>query len=134
MITSMEPTVIPHQTGQGDPTTGAPLDRPRIVSTSDTCGGKPRLDGHRITVKHVVLDYQRAGMSPDEIVSAYPSLTLSDVHAALAYYYDHQAEIDADIRGDDDHWAEVQRDNSGRLIDRLRQRQANATDDPVSSG
>ncbi len=38
----------------------------------------------RITVKHIVLEDQRAGMSPDEIVSADPSLTLSDVHAALA--------------------------------------------------
>ena len=85
-----------------------------------TCGGKPRIEGHRITVKHIVLDYQRGGMSPDEIVSAYPTLTLSDVHAALAYYYDHQAEIDADIKEDDDHWAEIQRQNPGRLIDRLR--------------
>lgn len=85
-------------------------------------------------MKHVVLDYHRAGMGPDEIVSAYPTLTLSDVHSALAYYYEHQAEIDADIRADGDHWAEVQRDNPGRLIDRLRQRQANATDDPIPPG
>jgi len=27
-------------------------------------------------------------MDPDEIVSAYPTITLSDVHAALAYYYE----------------------------------------------
>jgi uncharacterized protein (DUF433 family) len=134
MIASMEPTVILNQADQGDPFTGAMLDRPRITSTPGTCGGKPRIDGHRITVKHIVLDYQRAGMSPDEIVSAYPSLTLSDVHAALAYYNDHQAEIDADIRADDDHWAEVRRDNPGRLIDRLMQRKADATHDPVSPG
>ena len=57
-------------------------------------------------------------MSPDEIVSAYPTLILSDVHAALAYY-DHQAEIDANIKEDDDHWAEIQRQHPGRLIDRL---------------
>jgi uncharacterized protein (DUF433 family) len=37
-------------------------------------------------------------MSPDEIVSAYLSSTLSDVHAALAYQYDHRAEFDADIK------------------------------------
>jgi uncharacterized protein (DUF433 family) len=54
------------------------------VSTPGTCGGKPRLNGHRITVKQIVLDHQRGGTSPDEIVSAYPSLSLSDVYAALA--------------------------------------------------
>ncbi len=36
-------------------------------------------------------------MTPDEIVSAYPTMALSDVYAALAYYHDHRAEIDADI-------------------------------------
>src|SRR5258708_10026069 len=99
----MEPTAIQ----QGSPAGGE--NEPRIVSTPGTCGGKPRIDGHRITVKHIVLDYQRGGMSPDEIVSAYPSLTLSDVHAALAYDYDHQPEIDADIKEDDDPLAEVLR-------------------------
>lgn len=126
----MEPKPDQPQSGPGAPA----LDRPRIVLTPDTCGGKPRIDGHRITVKHVVLDYQRAGMSPDEIVSAYPSLTLSDVHAALAYYYDHRAEVDAEIRADDEHWAEVESRQPGRLADRLRQRKADAPDAPVSPG
>ena len=131
---AMEPTVTQDQTGQNEPTSGPPLDRPRIVSTPGTCGGKPRIEGHRITVKHIVLDYQREGMSPDEIVSAYPTLTLSDVHAALAHYYDHQTEIDANIKEDDDHWAEIQRQNPGRLIDRLRQRKANAPDHTIPPG
>jgi hypothetical protein len=38
------------------------------------------------------------GMSPDEIVSAHPSITLSDVHAALAYYFENRERIDADIK------------------------------------
>ncbi len=76
------------------------------MSTPGTCGGKPRIDGHRITVKHIVLEHQRAAMSPDEIVSAYPGLTLSDVNGALAYYHDHRAGIEDDIKADDDHWTE----------------------------
>ena len=36
-------------------------------------------------------------MSPDEIVSSYPTITLSDVHAALAYYYENRQRIDTDI-------------------------------------
>ena len=71
---------------------------PRIVITPGTCGGKPRIAGHRIKVADVAIWYERMGMNPDEIVSTWPSLTLSDVHAALAYYYDHRERIDTDIR------------------------------------
>ena len=104
------------------------------MSTPGTCGGKPRIDGHRITVKHIVLDHQRGGMSPDEVVSAYPSLTLSDVYAALAYYHDYRVEIDADIKADDDHGAELERQNPGTLIDRLRQRKADGADNTLPPG
>lgn len=69
-----------------------------IEATPDTCGGKPRISGHRIRVQDIVLAYQRQGLSPDEIVSAYPTITLADVYSALAYYHDFRAEIDADIR------------------------------------
>ena len=69
----------------------------RIVSTPGTCGGKPRIDGHRIKVEHIAVCYERMGMSPDEIVTSHPTITLAQVHAALAYYYDHKQEIDADI-------------------------------------
>ena len=41
------------------------------------------------------------GMSPDEIVSQYPSINLSDVYAALAYYYDHFEEIRLHIEEDE---------------------------------
>jgi len=62
-------------------------DRIRIVSTPGICGGRPRIDGHRITVEDVVFWHERQGMTPGEIVADYPTLTLSDVHAALAYYH-----------------------------------------------
>ena len=41
-------------------------------------------------------------MSAVEIVAQHPGLTLADVHAALADYHDHRAEIDADIRADEE--------------------------------
>src|SRR5262245_31021327 len=61
-------------------------DRVRIVSTPGVCGGRPRIDCHRITVEDIAVWHERMGISPDEIVSSHPSITLSDVHAALAYY------------------------------------------------
>jgi len=122
----METTAIPSLASE-------PLGEPRIVSTPGTCGGKPCIAGHRITVKHIVLDHQRGGMSPDEIASAYPSITLSDVYAALAYYFDNREEIDADIRTDDEHWAEIERQNPDRLAERLRQLRSDAQDTTLPS-
>src|SRR4051794_31953111 len=69
----------------------------RIVSTPGTCGGKPRIDGHRIKVEHIAVMYERMGKTPDEIVTELPTISLAQVHAALSYYYDHKPEIDADI-------------------------------------
>ncbi len=37
-------------------------------------------------------------MTPDEIVEAYPHLTLAQVHSALAYYWEHRDEIEQEIR------------------------------------
>jgi uncharacterized protein (DUF433 family) len=59
-------------------------------------GGKPRVAGHRITVHDIAIWHERLGKSADEIASDY-ALTLADVHAALAYYFDHRSDIDRDI-------------------------------------
>src|SRR5580700_3401510 len=99
---NMEPTATQSTNVAGQsvisPTFEHPADRVRIVSTPGVCGGRPRIDGHRITVEDVAIWHERMGMSPDEIVSGHPSISLSDVHAALAYYYDHRAQIDQAIR------------------------------------
>src|SRR5437879_5659949 len=79
-----------------------------IEITPGVCGGKPRIAGHRIRVQDIVLSHQRAGMTPDEIVSAFPTITLSDVYASLAYYHDCRAQIDADIQEADQFDAQLQ--------------------------
>jgi uncharacterized protein (DUF433 family) len=86
---SMEPTPSTPETET--------LAMPRIVRTSGVCGGKPRIDGHRITVEHIAVWHEQMGMMPAEIVATHPTITLAQVHAALAYYYDHKQEIDTDI-------------------------------------
>lgn len=48
-------------------------------------------------VIEVVLDRLAYGWSPEEIHFQHPHLALAEIHAALAYYYDHQDEIDVDI-------------------------------------
>jgi uncharacterized protein (DUF433 family) len=105
----------------------------RIVSTPGTCGGKPRIDGHRIKVADVASWYERMGLSPDEIVANWPTLTLSDVHAALAYYYDHREQIDADIR-EGEAFVEGLRAGQPSIFEKARQRAVNASDDPLPPG
>ncbi len=65
------------------------------------CGGKPHIHGHRVKVQHVVIWHERMRMMPEEIVATYPTLSLSAVYAALAYYHAHHTEIDADIAEDE---------------------------------
>lgn len=67
-----------------------------IEITPGIAGGKPRIAGHRITVHDIAIWHERIGKSADEIATEY-DLTLADVYAALAYYFDHREEIDRDI-------------------------------------
>ena len=111
-----------------------PADRVRIVSTPGVCGGRPRIDGHRITVEDVAIWHERMGMSPDEIVSGHPSITLSDVHAALAYYYDHREQIDQAILDGQPFAEELKAKAPASLLQQKLQRMsADAADDTVSS-
>jgi len=41
------------------------------------------------------------GESPDEILVHYPHITLSDVYAALAYYYDNRQAMDQQAADDE---------------------------------
>lgn len=63
---------------------------PRIVSTPDTMFGKPRIDGTRITVEHV-LRRLAAGWSIEEIIDQHPWLTKEDVQAAISFAADQVA-------------------------------------------
>jgi uncharacterized protein (DUF433 family) len=50
-----------------------------------------------VKVIEVVLDKLAHGSSPEEMHFQYPHLSLAQIHAALTYYYDHQAELDVEI-------------------------------------
>lgn len=68
-----------------------------IEITPGIAGGKPRIAGHRITVQNIAIWHERLGKHVDEIAAEY-NLTLAEVHAALAYYFDHRDEIDRSIQ------------------------------------
>ena len=92
-----------------------------IEITPGVCAGKPRIAGHRITVANVVIWHERLGKSADEIATEY-DLTLADVYAALAYYFDHRAEIDESISESKALIASLQKENVSRLAAKLQER------------
>ncbi len=58
--------------------------------------GVAKLIGSRSKVRQVVMDVQN-GKTPEQVHDAYPHLSMAQIHAALAYYYDHKDAIDAEI-------------------------------------
>jgi uncharacterized protein (DUF433 family) len=51
----------------------------------------------RVRVAQIVMDYLSYGWSVDEMCRQHPYLTPAEAHAAMAYYFDHQDEIDREI-------------------------------------
>ena len=86
-----------------------------IEITPGVCGGKPRIAGHRIRVEDIVIWHERMGLSPDEIVSQYPTIALADVYAALAYYHDHFEEIRQQMR-EDEKFARAMQEKTPSLV------------------
>jgi uncharacterized protein (DUF433 family) len=108
-----------------------PVVPTHIAATPGICGGKPCLAGTRIRVQDVYVWHELQGRTPDEIVSAYPQLTLADVHAALTYYWDNRADIERDMREADSLLDAVRQANPSKLQQKLAASAGDA--DPVSS-
>lgn len=68
-----------------------------IISKPDVLGGSPHIAGHRVRVLDIVVWHEKRGFSPDQIVDQFPGITLGDVYAALAYYFDHREEIETEF-------------------------------------
>jgi len=56
-----------------------------------------RLKGHRMGIETILFDYLD-GLTPEEIVLRYPTLSLEEVHAAVAYYQRNRMQLDAYLR------------------------------------
>lgn len=94
------------------------LDR-HIEQTPGIAGGKPRIAGHRITVQDIVIWHLRMGRSVDEICSEY-GIAPADVHAALAYYFDHRHEMDRGIKESGEYVEALRRSTPSALTGRLK--------------
>ena len=73
------------------------VDTGHIVIDPDVLSGEPHILGHRIGVSDIAIWIAYQGRLPAEVAATF-HLTLGEVYAALAYYYDHQEKIDHDIQ------------------------------------
>jgi uncharacterized protein (DUF433 family) len=62
--------------------------------------GAAVIDGTTMKVKELVLEHVAYGWSAEQLHREHPYLMLSQVHAALAYYFDHQSQLDLEIEQD----------------------------------
>ena len=63
-------------------------------------GGRPIIAGTGVCVRTIATENNR-GLSPEEIAADRPPLSLSQIHAALAFYHANKREIDADIAAEE---------------------------------
>ncbi len=80
---------------------------PHLDTTSPETPHLQRLP--RVRVAQIAMAYLAHGWSADEMCRQYPHLTLPEVHSAMAYYFDHQETMDAQIRREFEQVAEEMR-------------------------
>lgn len=84
--------------------------------------GVIRVGGTRVTLD-TVLHVFKQGLSAEEIVDCYPSLTLADVYMVISYYLRHQSEIETYLERREREEEEVRRQNEARFDQRgIRER------------
>jgi uncharacterized protein (DUF433 family) len=81
----------------------------------------PIIAGTNMKVIELVLEKNAYGWSPEELHLQHPYLTLGQIHSALAYYWDHQEELDKDIERRLEFVDRVQRSmKPSPLVERLK--------------
>ncbi len=82
----------------------------RHIEIRSSRAGQTRafIAGTRIRVQDIYVQSELRRNTPDDIVAAYPHLTLGQVHAALAYYFDNREVILEETRQDKQFAAEME--------------------------
>ena len=66
-------------------------------------------------VIEVAMDQAAYGWDAEEIHAAHPHLSLSQIHAALSYYHDHKAELDAQMQRQMENHRRLRNEAAGQL-------------------
>jgi len=71
-----------------------------IAQTPGICGGRPRIAGTGVSIRRIA-GWYKLGLTPEEIATQIPHLSLAQVHAALAYYHANRDEMDAEMAAEE---------------------------------
>ena len=74
------------------------LKHPYISINPRISKGSPAIKGTRMRVIDIAIEYDRLGLTPDQIIDAHPHLTLEAIHDALSYYYENRSMMDEEIK------------------------------------
>lgn len=85
-----------------------------IVSDPKIRGGRPIIAGTTMRVQDIAIGSVYKGYSVDDLLAHYPHLNRGQIHAALAYYYTHKAEIDQQIEADDQFFEKAKAEGLGQ--------------------
>lgn len=93
-------------------------EHPHVARQAAIHNGRPVIRGTRIPVKTLVR-YVNMGMTVPEVLAGFPDLTAAQLYDALSYFYDNQAEMEADMAADElpvlQEKFNLQIDENGRL-------------------
>ena len=78
------------------------IKHPYISINTKISKGSPVITGTRIRVIDITIEYDRLGLTPDQIIDAHPHLTLEAIHDALSYYYENRIMMDKEIKNKKD--------------------------------
>ena len=85
-------------TGRGENAVSTELTYPHIAKQEGQPARLRRTP--RVRVAQIAMDYLTHGWSAEEMCRQHPYLAPAEAHAAMAYYFDHQAEIDSEIEAE----------------------------------
>jgi uncharacterized protein (DUF433 family) len=79
-----------------------------------------RVSGTRVTIDSIVHGYW-SGRSPEAIAADFPSLTLEQIHGAIAFYLRRRDELDQYLTEQDSHWQQFQQESANLHAPLLQQ-------------
>jgi uncharacterized protein (DUF433 family) len=89
--------------------------RKHIEIVEGVNGPRARIVGSRIRVQDIIHWQRTEGWSPEQIAEQLPTITLADVHAALAYYHDNPEVIERELASDEAYVEEMRRKDPGYM-------------------
>lgn len=102
-----------------------------IISRPEICGGRVCIAGTRIRVQDIYVWHELQGISADEIASRFEHISMADVYAALAYFWDHRDEMQSQMQEEAAFVEQMKLKHPSPLRDKLAGK--NAQDNPVPS-